>query len=165
MRRGRLDFVEFEAIPEVAPLEGRRVVRLPADLSARLPSRGMVIARTGTHWLALEPDGRGSHWFLVPEGAQIQGPIRLEIAQSWPEPEVPLDLRAMLTGGAEQVWQTLTPAARWDWIRWVEQAKAAPTRLKRINSIPSRLAAGKRRPCCFDRNQCTLSPIAVRDQG
>ncbi len=112
----------------------------------------------GQH-IVLEPDGRGSHWFLVPEGLSTQGECALEIQKDWPEPEVPADLREILVGEAEPIWHSLTPAARWDWIRWVSSTKVAATRQKRIESIPSRLAAGKRRPCCFDRSQCTLTDV------
>jgi uncharacterized protein YdeI (YjbR/CyaY-like superfamily) len=32
---------------------------------------------------------------------------------------------------------------------WIDSAKQSETRKRRIESIPSRLASGKRRPCCF----------------
>jgi len=32
---------------------------------------------------------------------------------------------------------------------WIDSAKQTETRKRRIESIPSRLASGKRRPCCF----------------
>lgn len=119
----------------------------------------MVFAIVNGHVIALEPDGFGSHWFLVPEETSIDGECTIEVLETWPEPQVPADLRAILGGPAEATWQSLTPAARWDWIRWVSSTKVAATRQKRIESIPSRLAAGKRRPCCFDRSQCTLTDV------
>jgi len=110
--------------------------------------------------VAFEPDGEGSHWGLLPPGIQ---PETLEwhfrIPKVWAEPNVPEDILAMLHANPEALatWQDITPAARWDWIRWVGATKNPETRKKRLDSIPSRMSAGKRRPCCFDRAQCTLT--------
>ncbi len=46
-------------------------------------------------------------------------------------------------------WTSLTPIARRDFIYWIEGAKQAETRARRIKRACSMLAAGKRRPCCF----------------
>ncbi|HKP34908.1 MAG TPA: YdeI/OmpD-associated family protein [Sphingomicrobium sp.] len=54
-----------------------------------------------------------------------------------------LDQAAMLT------WQDITPLARNEWICWVESAKKAETRQKRIDWGRSSLGEGKRRPCCW----------------
>jgi uncharacterized protein YdeI (YjbR/CyaY-like superfamily) len=68
-----------------------------------------------------------------------------------PEPRVPADLRKALAAApsAEALWRGLTPIARRDFIFWIDSAKQPETRRRRIESLPSRLAAGKRRPCCF----------------
>jgi uncharacterized protein YdeI (YjbR/CyaY-like superfamily) len=68
-----------------------------------------------------------------------------------PEPKVPADLRKLLTAApkANAQWSELTPLARKDFIMWIDSAKQLDTRRRRIESIPSRLASGKRRPCCF----------------
>jgi len=68
-----------------------------------------------------------------------------------PEPEVPADLGKVLTAApqAKAQWNALTPLARRDFIMWIDSAKQSETRKRRIESIPSRLADGKRRPCCF----------------
>jgi uncharacterized protein YdeI (YjbR/CyaY-like superfamily) len=39
--------------------------------------------------------------------------------------------------------------ARNEWICWVDSAKKAETRLKRINWGCENLEDGKRRPCCW----------------
>lgn len=61
------------------------------------------------------------------------------------------DLRKVLAADPEAKarWDDLTPLARWDFISWIDDAKQAETRKARIESVPSRLASGKRRPCCF----------------
>lgn len=64
---------------------------------------------------------------------------------------MPVDLRKVLAAdpAAKARWDDLTPLARWDFIMWIDDAKQAQTRKERIESLPSRLASGKRRPCCF----------------
>jgi uncharacterized protein YdeI (YjbR/CyaY-like superfamily) len=68
-----------------------------------------------------------------------------------PEPIVPPDLRKALAAAsvAKAKWRELTPIARRDFISWVDQAKQAETRSRRIERACSILAIGKRRPCCF----------------
>src|ERR1700689_659871 len=68
-----------------------------------------------------------------------------------PEPKVPADLREVLAAApqAKAQWNALTPLARQDFIMWIDSAKQSETRKRRVESIPSRLASGKRRPCCF----------------
>lgn len=64
---------------------------------------------------------------------------------------MPPDLRAMLAGNADAAkrWDDLTPLGRRDFLGWVDAARKPETRARRIESIPSRLASGKRRPCCY----------------
>lgn len=67
------------------------------------------------------------------------------------EPKLPADLREVLaaSGQASAQWQDLTPIARRDFVTWIESAKQPETRKRRVESVPSRLASGKRRPCCY----------------
>ena len=67
------------------------------------------------------------------------------------EARVPTDLRKALAaaGKARAQWTSLTPIARRDFISWIDAAKQADTRTRRIERACSMLAAGKRRPCCF----------------
>ena len=48
-------------------------------------------------------------------------------------------------------WDALTPIGRRDFISWIDQAQKPETRKRRIESIPSRIASGKRGPCCYAR--------------
>lgn len=61
------------------------------------------------------------------------------------------DLRAALEGepAALTAWRDITPLARNEWICWVESAKKAETRQKRIRWGCENLRDGKRRPCCW----------------
>jgi hypothetical protein len=111
----------------------------------------------------LEPDGQKSHWLKVDRklreaaGAEAGDIVTLEIipASEEPEPEVPADLRkalAVATPEVRALWWDITPIARRDWIHWITSAKQVETRASRIKNAYSMLAAGKRRPCCFDRS-------------
>ena len=46
-------------------------------------------------------------------------------------------------------WQGLTPLGRNEFICWVEDAKQAKTRERRIIRMVEELKYGKRRPCCW----------------
>lgn len=65
--------------------------------------------------------------------------------------ELPDDLQAALVAepGALDAWLDISVLARNEWICWVEDAKQAPTRAKRIARAQENLAQGKRRPCCW----------------
>lgn len=67
------------------------------------------------------------------------------------ELQVPTDLGKALAAApsAQAVWQDLTPLARWDFIHWVNTAKLAETRKRRIKRTCEMLPTGKRRPCCY----------------
>jgi bacteriocin resistance YdeI/OmpD-like protein/uncharacterized protein DUF1905 len=140
---------------------------LPKKASAKLPSRGMTAiegAINGFPFQAvLEPDGQKSHWLKVERKlrkaarAEAGDIVSLELAPAAeePEPAIPADLRKALAAAApsaRKLWLNITPVARRDWIQWITSAKQEETRARRIKNACSMLAAGKRRPCCFDRS-------------
>ena len=61
------------------------------------------------------------------------------------------DMRTAITADAEvfALWQSLTPLGRNEFICWVEDAKQAKTRERRIRRTIEELQDGKRRPCCW----------------
>jgi uncharacterized protein YdeI (YjbR/CyaY-like superfamily) len=65
--------------------------------------------------------------------------------------DVPDDLRRELRAdkAALAMWEDITPLARNEWLCWVEDAKKAETRNRRIQRIRTELKEGKRRPCCW----------------
>jgi hypothetical protein len=142
-------------------------LNLPEDASRKLPTRSMVSVDgtfSGLPFQAtLLPDGQGGHWLKVDHklreatGAKAGDIIELEIAPVTvePEPEVPDDFQTALAGAppiATTTWAAITPVARRDWIFWITSGKKAETRVKRIDVAISKLSAGSRRPCCFDRS-------------
>ncbi len=71
---------------------------------------------------------------------------------------MPADLRASLAVAPAEVrdlWRVITPMARWEWVRWVNETKNPDTRKKRVAVSISKLSDGKRRPCCFNLASCT----------
>jgi uncharacterized protein YdeI (YjbR/CyaY-like superfamily) len=65
--------------------------------------------------------------------------------------QLPDDLRAALLADADiyNLWQNITPLGRNEFICWVEDAKQAATREKRIRRATEELLEGKKRPCCW----------------
>ncbi|MBM6401196.1 YdeI/OmpD-associated family protein [Phycicoccus sonneratiae] len=159
--------VSFTATPET--VGDVVLVRLPADASAALPSRGQV-AVTGTlddepFDTVVEPDGRRGHWIRLSGNDIGTQPVELElvVAEEWPEPEVPADLAGALADAPahiREVWDDITPMARWEWVRWVGATRSDETRAKRVGVSIDKIDHGKRRPCCFDLSSCTDPDVA-----
>jgi uncharacterized protein YdeI (YjbR/CyaY-like superfamily) len=65
--------------------------------------------------------------------------------------ELPPDLRGALVRNATALhaWNDITPLARNEFICWVEDAKQAGTRERRIRRTQEELEDGMRRPCCW----------------
>ena len=61
------------------------------------------------------------------------------------------DLEAAIRGDRAvfALWQDLTPLGRNEFICWVDDAKHAKTRARRIVRTAEELREGKRRPCCW----------------
>jgi hypothetical protein len=61
------------------------------------------------------------------------------------------DLRGSIEADAAlfDLWQKLTPLGRNEFICWVEEAKQAKTRERRIQRTAEELREGKKRPCCW----------------
>jgi hypothetical protein len=155
------------AVRFTAPAEAlgeRTLVRLPAEASAALPSRGQVAvvgSLNGADFrTVVEPDGRKGHWIALDDAPVTVGDeVALEIAptKDWPEPVVPADLRAALDGAPDtaDVWTDITSMARWEWVRWIGATRNPATRAKRVEVTIDKMRGGKRRPCCFDLSSCT----------
>lgn len=150
------------------------ILRLPQGESAKLPSRGQVMV-IGTinnfHFqTALEPDGKGSHWLNVTKNMQKSAGVQagntvtlaIESSKDWPEPDVPADVQAALDANpqVETLWKRVTPLARWEWIRWIGATSNSETRSRRIEVAGSKMMAGERRPCCFNRSMCCVPQVS-----
>lgn len=76
------------------------------------------------------------------------------MAEHFPEGtvhEAPDDLRTLLgsEAGVLALWARLTPLGRNEFICWVEDAKQARTRQRRIERTIEELLEGRKRPCCW----------------
>lgn len=164
--------IQFEAKPY--SIGTWIVLRLPKAESLKLPSRGQVMVKgtindTPIH-TALEPDGDGSHWLEITQHLQKSASLSagdvvtlaIETTKDWPEPIIPADWQAALDGDPAvlKLWQDITPMARWEWLRWINSTKNADTRQHRIEVSCSKLLAGGRRPCCFNRNMCCVPDVS-----
>ena len=80
------------------------------------------------------------------------------MTKDWPEPSVPQDLAAALAAAPQKIqdlWNKITPMARWEWVRWVNATENPDTRRRRVDVSISKMKSGKRRPCCFNLSACT----------
>jgi hypothetical protein len=87
----------------------------------------------------------------------------VQVAILGPEPTlvVPPDLRAAIaaSGAATALWKELSDLAQRDYVRWVEATKNPETRMRRVERAVEQLAEGKRRPCCVNTYEYSLSRI------
>lgn len=164
--------IRFKSVP--FEIDSWTILRLPKSASAKLPSRGQVMVKGTINGFdfqtPLEPDGNFSHWFRVDkalgEAAQVsagkEATLSIGPVKEWPEPEVPSDIKKALASHrqANDLWQRITPMARWEWIRWIRSTSRAETRAKRIKVACSKLENGERRPCCWNRNLSTEPSVS-----
>jgi hypothetical protein len=145
------------------------VLLVPKEDSAQFPSRGQVVVEGTLNDVPfkapLEPDGRWSHWFeptsellsaaKAKPGSTVS--VTMEVTKDWPEPQVPADLMQAVKkdDAVFELWNKITPMARWEWVRWTRSTANDETRARRINVACSKLKSGMRRPCCWNRNLCT----------
>lgn len=150
------------------------IVRLPKSASAKLPSRGQVMVEgmIDGHEIRtpLEPDGAMSHWFIV-DGSLLKSlrknvgddvALTLQAATDWLEPKPSAEFKKAMSGSpaATELWKDITPMARWEWVRWIRSTGNEDTRKHRIEVALSKMNAGKRRPCCWNRNLCSEPSVS-----
>ncbi len=139
---------------------------LPKIASDKLPRRGRTSVEgtiNGVPFQAtLDPDGRLSHWLKVSKALREAAhanvgemvAVRISPADPEPEPQLPDDLREALAASpaAKAAWKDTTTIARVDWIHWIESAKQARTRKRRVDGACDMLSSDKKRVCCFDQS-------------
>lgn len=164
--------VTFET--SISDINGWLIVVLPDEISKALPSRGMVMVEGTLNELpiktVLEPTGQWSHWFRIPDdlaaknglGAGKRVSVELGVTKDWIRPEVPADLQKALNQApdAQKLWDDITPSAQWEWVRWIRATKQAETRAKHVDVAISKLNHGSRRPCCINRNLCSVPEVS-----
>ena len=140
----------------------RLVLRLPAEVSRRFPEGNQPqvegTINTQPFRAPLDGDPAGGHWLRVnkamSEGAGAAAGDKVELAILGPEPQPspPADMLEAFKGSAAalELWDKLEPHVQRDWIRWIELAKKAETRERRVVRTIEQLEEGKRRPCCVN---------------
>src|SRR3979411_614454 len=105
--QGNMSTIHFNA--KLFKIGSLTLLGLPKSASAKLPSRGMTMVEGTINGFrfqaALEPDGKGSHWFRIDKtmreaaGAKAGDTVTLAIepTKDWPEPKVPADLKSAFT--------------------------------------------------------------------
>ena len=167
--------IRFDATLDT--IDKSTILRLPEKASRKLPSRGQVAVQ-GTinghgFQTVLEPDGESGHWMRLDGRLQRSAALRagdtatleIEPRKDWPEPTVPQDLKAALAAAPQKIqdlWEEITPMARWEWVRWVNATSNPDTRRRRVEVSISKMQSGKRRPCCFNLAGCT-DPILSKN--
>lgn len=65
--------------------------------------------------------------------------------------KVPKDLAEVFVKNPRvlEIWNTLTPLARNEWICWVTIVKKAQTRSEHLVRLQQDVLKGKKRPCCW----------------
>jgi Bacteriocin-protection, YdeI or OmpD-Associated len=65
--------------------------------------------------------------------------------------DVPADLVSALTEtkNISDIWESLTPISRNEFICWIVDAKQKVTRARRVNRTLEELLEGQKRPCCW----------------
>src|SRR5437773_8836080 len=165
--------IRFDAT--LSTIDRRTILRLPEKASEKLPSRGQVAVQ-GTingheFQTVLEPDGYSGHWMRVDEKLQRTAAIsagdtatlEIEPTRDWPEPDVPQDFETALEAAPQKIqdlWDDITPMARWEWVRWVNATKNPDTRRRRVEVSISKMDSGKRRPCWFNLAACTNPDVS-----
>ena len=155
----------------VKDLGGSYIIVLPKSVSSKLPSRGinMVNVKVGNNSFVtlLEPDGIGSHWFILKDRflKNLDSKMlnfTLELVTNWPEPNIPSDInnKLKIDSDLNTIWNSLTTQARWDFLRWINETSNKNTRKGRIDKMINMLKSGKRRPCCFNRTKCCFPGLS-----
>lgn len=173
MSKNLEELINFET--KLFKIKDWTILHLPLEVSAQLSSRGITMVAGTINGISfktlLEPDGRynpgigSSHWFrpenkLLKEANAKAGDsvkISLEPTRDWIDPEVPPYMKKAIVAKKHihELWNDITPLARWDWVRWVRAVKTLETREKHIEIMIDKLSRGMRRPCCFNRNLCS----------
>jgi Domain of unknown function (DUF1905)/Bacteriocin-protection, YdeI or OmpD-Associated len=159
--------IQFET--KLFRIKSWTILLLPKEASAKLPSRGQAMVEGTINGIPftspLEPDGNWSHWLKIDAamgqkiGAQAGDAVKVSLApvKVWPEPQIPADLQAALDTHKEAyaTWAKATPMAHWEWMRWIRSTNKQETHARRLEVACSKLTAGERRPCCWNRNLST----------
>ncbi len=155
--------------PEATENGSGTLLDVPKDVSKQLGDMPKVEGTINGHPFraALEPNPSGGRRLKVNKamrrgaGADDGDTVELAILGPEPDPKGPADLRAAFAASpeAKAVWKELTTMGRQDWVRWIESAKTAETRARRVTRTVEQLSEGKRRACCVNVYEYMLNRV------
>jgi hypothetical protein len=155
---------------KVINIEGINIIKIDKESSLKLSTRGVAMIEgriNGNEFkTVLEPDGNGSHWFKIYNSFELEkgSIVNLEIEQTdnWIEPKISKDWKEVLNSNTSVLltWNDISPLARWEFVRWMDSTNSPDTKKRRYEKAISLLSKGKRRPCCFNSNQCTVLEVS-----
>jgi len=154
------DAHRFEAELRASGRGGGTLLDVPQNISEALAQRGRVPVRVSVNGVAfrgsLMPTGDGGHVLgvtkaLLAEAGVAQGDtVSVELARD-DEPrtiEPPADLAAALAAAPEarSMFAGLSYTHRREYVRWIEEARRAETRTRRVGKAVELLRDGVRTP-------------------
>lgn len=147
------------------------LIDIPRTISKKLPPNGATTVE-GTindhpFRAALERAESDGHRLRVNKamragaGAKAGDSVRLAVIVPEAEPALPADFKSALnaSSASKTFWKAISYMNRHDWVRWIDDAKRAETRARRIALAVEWLATGKRQPCCFNTYEYALRRI------
>ena len=134
-------------------------MQIPFDAAAAFGSRGRVAVCGTLNGFAFRtsilPNGDGTHHMMLNKallaGAEASAGERVAVVMERDvasrEVATPSDLATALgkSREAKEVWAAKTPTFRAEYVAWVDEAKSAGTRARRVGTTVERVARGLRR--------------------
>jgi hypothetical protein len=134
-------------------------MEIPFDTEAAFGSRARIPVRGTMNGFAFRtsilPNGDGTHHMMLNKallaGAKVTPGGRVEVVlekdEESREVAAPADLLMALgkSAAAKKTWTAKTPTFRKEYILWIEDAKTAETRARRIAATVEKVARGERR--------------------
>jgi hypothetical protein len=134
-------------------------MQIPFDAEAAFGSRARVAVRGTMNGFAFRtsilPNGDGTHHMMLNKallaGAKATPGDRVEVVMEKDEESrevpTPTDLAKALgrSAAAKKTWTAKTPTFRKEYVLWIEDAKTAQTRARRIAATIEKVARGERR--------------------
>jgi hypothetical protein len=134
---------------EMRPVDGAVEVSLAIG---EAPAKGRLLPTGGR-----QPGDRLTHRVLLRRESEVDAEFKRWVAAAYANgagpmarattAKLPADLGKAISASAKAktTWDACTDAMRRDWIQWIDSAKQAATREKRIGQAILKLAAGKKR--------------------
>jgi hypothetical protein len=134
---------------EMRPVDGAVEVSLAIG---EAPAKGRLLPSDGR-----QPGDRLTHRVLLRRESEVDAEFKGWVAAAYANgagpmarattAKLPADLGKAISASAKAktTWDACTDAMRRDWIQWIDSAKQAATREKRIGQATLKLAAGKKR--------------------